>query len=57
MCADQDSRPDTDELPSFEEIYVRASQDFSAIPWAALAPNPALVAWLGQQPLGPAARP
>ena len=29
---------------------MRAGQDFGAIPWAAVAPNPALVAWLGQQP-------
>ena len=31
---------------SFEEIYLRAGRDFGAIPWAALAPHPALVAWL-----------
>lgn len=50
MCADQDPRPDTGQLPTFEDIYVRAGQDFGAIPWAALAPNPALVSWLGRQP-------
>jgi 2-polyprenyl-3-methyl-5-hydroxy-6-metoxy-1,4-benzoquinol methylase len=48
--ADQDPRQDTDQLPAFEEIYARAGQDFGAIPWAALAPNPALVGWLSQQP-------
>jgi SAM-dependent methyltransferase len=50
--ADQDPRQDTDQLPEFEEIYSRAGQDFGAIPWAALAPNPALVGWLSQQPPG-----
>jgi SAM-dependent methyltransferase len=50
MSADQDPRPDTDQLPGFEEIYARAGQDLGAIPWAALAPNPALVGWLDQQP-------
>lgn len=50
MCADQDPRPDPDQLPEFEEIYVRAGQDLGAIPWAALAPSPALVSWLDQQP-------
>ena len=48
MCADHDPQPGP--LPGFEEIYVRAGQDFSVIPWAALAPNPALVSWLDQQP-------
>ena len=53
MDADQDPRPDTDQLPAFEEIYARAGQDFGAIPWAALAANPALVSWLDQQPSPP----
>jgi SAM-dependent methyltransferase len=48
--ADQDPGRDTDQLPAFEEIYARAGEDFGAIPWAALAPNPALVGWLSQQP-------
>jgi SAM-dependent methyltransferase len=48
--ADQDPRRDTEQLPAFEEIYARAGQDLGAIPWAALAPNPALVSWLNQQP-------
>jgi SAM-dependent methyltransferase len=48
--ADQDPRRDPDQLPGFEEIYARAGQDLGAIPWAALAPNPALVGWLDQQP-------
>ncbi|HEY2288353.1 MAG TPA: class I SAM-dependent methyltransferase [Streptosporangiaceae bacterium] len=34
----------------FEEIYARAGSDFGAIPWAALAPHPALVHWLDGQP-------
>lgn len=50
MGADQDPGPDTDQLPTFEEIYVRAGDDFGAIPWAALTPNPALVTWLDHQP-------
>ncbi len=50
MCADQEAQPDLGELPSFEEIYVRAGQDLAAVPWASLAPNPALVSWLDQQP-------
>jgi SAM-dependent methyltransferase len=35
--------------PGFEDIYARAGNDLGAIPWAALAPHPALVAWLGRQ--------
>jgi 2-polyprenyl-3-methyl-5-hydroxy-6-metoxy-1,4-benzoquinol methylase len=50
--ADQDPERDTDRLTGFEEIYARAGQDFGAIPWAALAPNPALVSWLSQRPAG-----
>jgi SAM-dependent methyltransferase len=50
MCADREAPSDLGELPSFEEIYVRAGQDLGAIPWAALAPNPALVSWLDRQP-------
>jgi SAM-dependent methyltransferase len=56
MCAHQLPRSDTAQLPTFEEIYVQAGQDFTAIPWATLAPNAALVAWLDQQP-PPAADP
>ena len=33
----------------FDEIYARAGSDLGAIPWAALAPQPALVAWLDRQ--------
>jgi 2-polyprenyl-3-methyl-5-hydroxy-6-metoxy-1,4-benzoquinol methylase len=47
---EQDPRRDADQLPAFEEIYARAGEDFGAIPWAALSPNPALVSWLSQQP-------
>ncbi len=50
MCADHDPQPGLDPLVGFEEIYARAGQDLGAIPWAALAPNPALVSWLSQQP-------
>jgi SAM-dependent methyltransferase len=48
--AEQDPGRDTDQLPTFEEIYVQAGQDLTAIPWAALAANPALVSWLDQRP-------
>jgi SAM-dependent methyltransferase len=41
---------------SFEEIYLRAGPDFGAIPWAALAPHPALVAWLDAGHVSPAGR-
>jgi SAM-dependent methyltransferase len=41
---------------SFEDIYLRAGPDFGAIPWAALTPHPALVAWLDAGPLPPAGR-
>ena len=50
MPTDHDPQPGPDPLRTFEEIYIRAGQDFGAIPWAALAPNPALVSWLDQQP-------
>lgn len=30
----------------FEEIYARAGDDLAAVPWASLAPHPALLAWL-----------
>ncbi len=38
-----------DEEP-FESIYARAGSDLGSIPWADLAPNPALVSWLARQP-------
>src|ERR1700724_1465540 len=47
LRADQEPRPDTDRLRTFEEIYVQAGQDFTAVPWAALAPHPALVVGCG----------
>jgi SAM-dependent methyltransferase len=50
MGADHEPGPDPDQLPAFEEIYARAGEDFGAIPWAALSPNPALVSWLSQHP-------
>ena len=36
--------------PTFEEIYARAGEDLAAVPWASLAPMPALVDWLDRQP-------
>jgi SAM-dependent methyltransferase len=36
--------------PTFEEIYARAGQDLAAVPWASLAPMPALINWLDGQP-------
>ena len=50
MCADHEPRSDTERLRTFEEIYVAAGRDFTAIPWAALTPSPALAAWLDRQP-------
>jgi SAM-dependent methyltransferase len=50
VSADQDPGQDRGQLPSFEEIYVRAGQNLGAIPWASLAANPVLVSWLDQQP-------
>ena len=50
MHADHDPQPGPDPLLTFEEIYIRAGQDFGAVPWATLAANPALVSWLDQQP-------
>ena len=38
----------------FGEIYARAGSDLGAIPWAALAPQPTLMAWLDRQDRGPA---
>jgi SAM-dependent methyltransferase len=54
MCPDQNpsQAPGPSEV-SFEEIYLRAGPDFGAIPWAALAPHPALVAWLDAGHLSP----
>lgn len=37
---------------AFEDIYAEAGQDLAAIPWAALEPHPALVAWLDAEPGG-----
>ncbi|HTX08340.1 MAG TPA: class I SAM-dependent methyltransferase [Solirubrobacteraceae bacterium] len=36
----------------FESIYARAGSDLDSIPWADLAPNPALVSWLASQAVG-----
>lgn len=35
---------------TFEEIYARAGDDLTAVPWASLAPMPALADWLDRQP-------
>jgi SAM-dependent methyltransferase len=34
----------------FEQIYASAGTDLGAVPWASLAPHPALVAWLDEVP-------
>ena len=36
--------------PAFEEIYSTAGDDLASIPWARLAPNPALQEWLATLP-------
>lgn len=33
-------------LPAFEEIYARAGDDLTSVPWARFAPHPLLVMWL-----------
>jgi 2-polyprenyl-3-methyl-5-hydroxy-6-metoxy-1,4-benzoquinol methylase len=40
----------TSEDPEFEEIYAEAGADLDKIPWATLAPDTALTAWLDRQP-------
>ena len=40
-----DGRASASGEPGFDEIYARAGSDLNAIPWAALAPQPTLVAW------------
>jgi SAM-dependent methyltransferase len=35
----------------FEELYAKAGENLEAVPWASLAPHPALVAWLDRQPV------
>jgi Methyltransferase domain len=37
---------------AFENIYARAGDDLSEIPWATLRPMPELVSWLDRQPPG-----
>lgn len=36
--------------PTFEQIYRAAGDNLAAVPWASLAPMPALVDWLDTQP-------
>jgi SAM-dependent methyltransferase len=43
------------EIP-FETIYAQAGDDLTEIPWASLAPMPALVQWLDGQPPADGAR-
>lgn len=38
-----------DPLGWFEDLYSRAGEDTSIIPWADLMPNPNLVGWLNQR--------
>jgi 2-polyprenyl-3-methyl-5-hydroxy-6-metoxy-1,4-benzoquinol methylase len=38
--------PGADADVGFEELYARAGLDLGAVPWAALAPHAALIAWL-----------
>jgi SAM-dependent methyltransferase len=40
----------TADEPLFEDIYQRAGEDLASIPWADLAPNPALLEWLAAHP-------
>jgi SAM-dependent methyltransferase len=47
---------DGEELRFFEEIYTLAEGNPAAVPWASLAPHPALVQWLEDQPAAPGQR-
>jgi SAM-dependent methyltransferase len=40
--------------PWFEAFYAGAGEDYERIPWAHLAPRPALVGWLDRNPPAPA---
>lgn len=40
----------------FDELYTRAGDDASAIPWAAMEPSRALIDWLDDRPPPPAER-
>jgi 2-polyprenyl-3-methyl-5-hydroxy-6-metoxy-1,4-benzoquinol methylase len=42
--------------PWFEALYAGAGEDFEQIPWANLAPRPALVEWLDHNPPAPATK-
>lgn len=39
-----------DASATFEQLYQRAGEDLSAVPWAALRPHPLLLDWLGRHP-------
>jgi len=40
-----------DDEIGFEELYSEAGGQLDAVPWASLAPNPALVSWLEDRPV------
>ena len=42
--------------PWFEELYAGVGDDLERIPWAHLAPRPALVEWLDEHPPAPGTR-
>lgn len=46
----------TPDDPLFEDIYQSAGGDLASIPWATLAPSPALLEWLATQPAPDGAR-
>jgi 2-polyprenyl-3-methyl-5-hydroxy-6-metoxy-1,4-benzoquinol methylase len=47
----EDALPDWS-TQGFEQLYAEAGDDLEQVPWARLAPNPALVAWLDTRPAG-----
>lgn len=42
--------------PFFDALYAAAGEDFERIPWAHLAPRPALLKWLDRNPPAPGTR-
>jgi 2-polyprenyl-3-methyl-5-hydroxy-6-metoxy-1,4-benzoquinol methylase len=47
----EDAVPDWS-TQDFDELYAEAGDDLEQVPWARLAPNPALVSWLDTRPAG-----
>ena len=45
-----EDRAAASEEVAFEQIYANAGDDLASIPWASLAPSPALQEWLAAQP-------